>query len=237
MQTEYLLGFISLVTSLIAGVVGFGGGMLLITIMPSFLSPSLIIPLHAITQIASNSSRMLFSLKHVQWLLLPKFLVGSLLGIILFGLLLSNIPTEFVPVFIAVYILLNLWNKRFANYIKKYENYYLIGMLQTGGGLIVGATGPLSLTVLTKQLTSKDQIIATSSMFMTISHATKIPVFMLVGVSFREHWLLLVYMVLGAVVGSFIGTKLRMAANNERVILVIKLLLTMMAIKMLYSVL
>ena len=235
MQIEYLLSFISLVTSLIAGVIGFGGGMLLIAILPLFLNPTLIIPIHGITQLASNSSRMLFSLKDVQWELLPKFLVGSLIGIGLFGFVLSNVSTDYVPIFIGVYIILNLWSSRFSVFIKKYENYYLIGVLQTGLGLLVGATGPLSLTVLTKELNSKDEIIATSSMFMTISHLAKVPVFMILGVSFSEHLHLLLLMVLGSVIGSFIGTKLRIASNNEKLILLIKILLSLMAIKMLVT--
>ena len=235
MQIEYILGFISLITSLIASVIGFGGGMILIAILPLFLNPTLIIPIHGITQLASNSSRMLFSLKDVQWGLLPKFLVGSLIGIGLFGFVLSNVSTDSVPIFIGVYIILNLWSNRFSVFIKKYENYYLIGVLQTGLGLLVGATGPLSLTVLTKELNSKDEIIATSSMFMTISHLAKVPIFMILGVSFSEHLHLLLLMVLGSVIGSFIGTKLRIASNNEKLILLIKILLSLMAIKMLVT--
>jgi uncharacterized membrane protein YfcA len=235
LNIELILGLISFFTSAIAGVIGFGGGMLLIAVIPLFLNPSLIIPIHGITQLASNSSRMLFSLKYVKWALLPKFLFGSLIGVVLFGFLLSNISTEYVPIGIGLYIILNLWSKRFSNFIKKYENYYLIGLLQTGLGLIVGATGPLSLTVLTKELRSKDEIIATSSMFMTISHLAKIPVFLAIGVSLMGHVNLLVFMVVGSVLGSFIGTKLRLKSNNDKLILVIKVLLSLMALRMLFT--
>ena len=235
MQIEYILGLISFLTSVIAGVIGFGGGMLLIAVLPLFLSPNLIIPIHGITQLASNSSRMLFSLEFVRWSLLPKFLVGSLAGIMLFGFLLSNISTEYVPFAIGGYILLNLWSQRFAKFIKKYESYYLIGLLQTGLGLIVGATGPLSLTVLTKELDSKDEIIATSSMFMTISHVAKIPVFLVLGVSLFENLTLLVSMIAGAILGSFIGTKLRLAAQNEQLIWLVKIMLSALAVNMIIS--
>ncbi len=235
MNTELVLGLISFITSAIAGVIGFGGGMLLIAILPLFLNPSLIIPIHGITQLASNSSRMLFSLKFVQWRLLPKFLIGSFIGVFLFGFLLTNISTEYIPIGIGGDIILNLWNKRFVTFIKKYENYYLIGLLQTGLGLIVGATGPLSLAVLTKELKSKDEIIATSSMFMTISHLAKIPVFMVIGVALLEYTYLLICMVVGSVLGSFVGSKVRLAVNNEKLILFIKILLTIMAINMLVT--
>ncbi len=232
MSIEVLLGLISLCTSLVAGVIGFGGGMLLVAILPAFLSPALVIPIHGITQIASNSSRMLFSLSHVRWSLFPKFFIGSVAGVVLFGYVLLNLPTTYVPIAIGVYMLLNLWSSHFAKFIKKFESYYLVGLLQTGLGLIVGAPGPIALSVLTKELKSKDEIIATSSMFMTISHLAKIPVFAVITSTLFESVELIIYMVIGSVLGSFIGTKLRLAANNEKLILVIKLLLTLLAIRM-----
>lgn len=237
MSVEFILGFIAILTSAIAGLIGFGGGMLLIAILPSFLSPSLIIPIHGVTQLASNSSRMFFSLAHVQWSLLPKFLVGSLVGMLVFGLFLSNISFDYVPAAIGTYILLNLWSKRFANFIRRYESYYLIGFLQTGLGLIVGAVGPLSLAVLTKQLKSNDAVIATSSMFLTISHLAKIPVYAAVTSDLVSNMSVMVFMVLGSILGSFIGTKARFKAGNKKVIWIIKILLTVLAFRMLISVL
>ncbi len=233
MAIEYVLGLVSFVTSVIAGVIGFGGGMLLIAILPIFLPPSLVIPIHGITQLASNSSRMLFSFSSVKWALLPKFLIGSIIGTLLFGFFLSSIPVDYVPAAIGTYILLNLWNKRFSAFMKKFESYYLIGLLQTGLGLIVGATGPLSLSVLTKQLKSNDEIIATSSMFMTISHLAKIPVYFVVTTGLFSNQTLIYAMVAGSILGSFIGTKLRLNIQNDAVIWLIKLLLTLLGIRML----
>ncbi len=233
MNIELPLGIISFLTSLIAGVIGFGGGMLLIAILPLFLSANLIIPIHGITQLASNSSRMVFSISNVQWALLPKFLVGSVLGTLLFGLLLYNIPTDYIPAVIGLYIILNLWHPAFSKFVSRFENYYVIGFLQTGLGLIVGATGPLPLSVLTKELKSKDEIIATSSMFMTISHLAKIPVYSAIAPFLSSSVWLIGSMVIGSVVSSFIGTKLRLKANNDKLILAIKILLSLLALNML----
>jgi uncharacterized membrane protein YfcA len=47
-STEILLTLFATVTSAIAGILGFGGGMLLIAILPSFLPAAVIIPLHGI---------------------------------------------------------------------------------------------------------------------------------------------------------------------------------------------
>lgn len=217
---------------MIAGVFGFGGGMLLMAILPAFISPSLIIPLHGITQLASNSSRTLFSLNDVKWALLRPFLIGSIIGSLIVVSVLSHIPVDYIPVAIGLYMLLNLWSPRFSAAISKYESYYLLGFVQTGLGLVVGATGPIVLAVLTKQLKSKDQIIATSSMCMTISHFAKIPVYFTLTSSLFSNVTLISYMVIGAVVGSFVGTKLRLAANNDKIIKIIKWMISLLAIRM-----
>ncbi|MBE1299054.1 MAG: TSUP family transporter [Alteromonadaceae bacterium] len=236
MNIELLLGFIALCTSIVAGVFGFGGGMLLIAILPVFLPPSLLIPIHGITQLASNSSRMLFSLTDVKWSLLPKFFIGSLVGTLLFGYIIYNMPTTYLPLAIGLYILLNLWSPDFSKFMRRFESYYVIGFSQTGLGLIVGATGPLSLSILTKQLQSKDEIIATSSLFMTISHLAKIPVFLAIGAALLTHLNLIVTMVLGSVLGSYVGTKLRLKADNDKLVWLIKILLTLLAIHMIANV-
>lgn len=201
-------------------------------ILPAFISPSLIIPLHGITQLASNSSRTLFSLNDVKWGLLRPFLIGSIIGSVIVVSVLSYIPVDYIPVAIGLYMLLNLWSPRFSAAISKYESYYLLGFVQTGLGLVVGATGPIVLAVLTKQIKSKDQIIATSSMCMTISHFAKIPVYFTLTSSLFSNVTLISYMVIGAVVGSFVGTKLRLAANNDKIIKIIKCMISLLAIRM-----
>ncbi len=232
MSVELILGLAAFITSIVAGVVGFGGGLMLIAILPIYLNPALIIPIHGVNQLASNSSRMLFSLGSVQWALLPRFLLGSFIGAGLLGFVVVSIPSDYIPLAIGIYLLLNLWCARFSRFISRYENYYVIGFLQTGLGLVVGATGPLALSVLTKNLTKNDEVIATSAMFMTISHLAKVLVFGFVGFSLFEHAHLLLFMVVGSVMGSFVGTQCRRKVDNEKLMLAIKILLTLLALRM-----
>ncbi|NTS77153.1 sulfite exporter TauE/SafE family protein [Catenovulum sp. SM1970] len=232
---EWLLACITLVTSFIAAVVGFGGGMLLIALMPLFVSPQLIIPVHGLTQISSNASRFIFALKDVQWPKVWPFLLGSILGTAFFSSFLLIIPLDYIPIAIGVYLLLNLWSPSFKKQISRFENYYLIGFLQTGLGLIVGATGPLSLTILTKELKDKEQIIATSAVFMTISHLAKIPVFIFISVQLLPHLPIILLMVSAAILGSYLGTRFRLKLDNKTVIKWLKILLTLLALHMIWA--
>ena len=225
---------LALFTSAIAGILGFGGGMLLIAIMPAFLPANAIIPVHGIVQLASNGSRVLFSLKDVEWRLLPPFLAGSVIGLAFFGYFLYSIPAQYIPVAIGAYILLSLWSEHFNQFLKRYESFYAVGAMQSGLSLIVGATGPLATSILTRHLQNKDKIIATGAIFMAISHLAKILIFGLIGFSFSEFIWLILLMSAGAIAGSYLGTQFRQQINNQTYLNIVKAILSILAIRMIW---
>ena len=112
---ELILGLVAFFTSTIAGIVGLGGGMMLIAVLPSFLPLNALIPVHGLTQMSSNFSRAVFGYKDVQYETIPKFLLGSLVGVCLFASIISLISLEYVPLFIGLYILLSLWSQTKAD--------------------------------------------------------------------------------------------------------------------------
>ena len=69
----------------------------MITGISLYLPLSIIIPIHGLTQLASNSSRAFFSFKSVHWKLLPRFLIGALLGVFVFGFLIASLPVTYIP--------------------------------------------------------------------------------------------------------------------------------------------
>jgi len=235
MIDEILLGSLTFLTSTVAGVVGVGGGMLLIAILPLFLPLNAIIPVHGVTQMSSNISRAFFGIKDVQFKVVPKFIFGSILGVSLFAFLLSYVSLEYVPLFIGAYILLNLWSKSFGQYIKKYESYFMAGFFQTGLSVIVGATGPLTMTLLLKDFDDKDKVVATGAMLMSITHTAKLFVFAIFGFMFFEYIYMMMFMVAGAVAGSYFGTKIRHMIDGKKFINILKLLLTLLAIRAIYT--
>lgn len=235
MLLELTLFLIAFITSTIAGVVGIGGGMMLIAILPSFLPLNALIPVHGLTQMSSNVSRAFFGYKEVQYQVIPKFLVGSFLGIALFASILSFISLEYVPLFIGVYILLSLWSEKFNEKIKRYESYFLAGFFQTGLSIVVGATGPLTMTLLLKDFKDKDKVVATGAALMSITHILKVFVFIYFGFVFFDYIGVLIFMIIGAVLGSFVGTKLRNRIDGKKFELILKLLLSLLAIKLIIS--
>ncbi|BAK72938.1 MAG: TSUP family transporter [Arcobacter sp.] len=235
-MTELILGVITFLTSTIAGVVGIGGGMMLIVILPSFLPLNALIPIHGLTQVSSNLSRAIFGYKDVKVEVIPKFLLGSLLGIGFFMGILSFISLEYVPLFIGIYILLSLWSAKFNEKIKRYENYYLAGFFQTGLSMVVGATGPLTMTLLLKDYKDKNVVVATGAALMSISHILKVFVFMYFGFVFFDYIGVIVAMIIGAVAGSWTGTQLRDKIDGKKFVIILKVLLSALAINVIIGV-
>jgi uncharacterized protein len=235
-MTELFLGIVTFLTSTIAAIVGVGGGMMLIAILPSFLPLNALIPIHGLTQISSNLSRAVFGYKDVQFEVIPKFLLGSFIGIALFVSILNFISLEYVPLFIGLYILLSLWSQKFNEKIKKYESYFLAGFFQTGLSMVVGATGPLTMTLLLKDYKDKDKVVATSAALMSLTHILKVFVFMYFGFVFFDYIGIIIAMVIGAITGSWAGTKLRNIIDGKKFTIILKVLLSALAIKVIIGV-
>ncbi|CAI8217486.1 MAG: Uncharacterised protein [Arcobacter lacus] len=181
---------------------------------------------------SSNISRAVFGYKEIQYKVIPKFLIGSIIGIALFASIISFISLEYVPFFIGSYILLSLWSAKFNDKIKKFENYYIIGFFQTGLSIVVGATGPLTLTLLFKDFKDKNKVVVTSAALMSITHILKVFVFIYFGFVFLDYIGIITAMIIGAVVGSFLGTKLRNKIDGKKFTIVLKILLSALAVKL-----
>jgi len=232
---EVFLGLLSMFSSTAAAVFGLGGGLILISFLPDFLPPDLIIPIHGVTQLSSNASRSLFVYRSIEWQLVPSFFIGSLLGAGVFTLVLLTISTTYIPMLIGLYIILKLWSQTTARFLSSFDSYYLLGFLQTGLGIVVGSTGHLTLPRLIKELRERDRIVATSGLFMTLSHGLKLGVYGVIGFHFKQYAILLLCMVAGAFLGSYTGTKLRGKLSDNKFQLVLKFLLTILAVKMILS--
>lgn len=233
---ELFLGFLTFFTSVVAAIVGIGGGMMLIAILPSFLPTNALIPIHGLTQVSSNLSRAYFGYKDIEFSVVPKFLLGSILGIVFFAGILSLISLDYVPLFIGIYILLSLWSEKFNEKIKKYENYYIAGFFQTGLSMVVGATGPLTMTLLFKDFKNKDKVVATGALLMSITHFLKIVVFIYFGFLFFDYIGIIVCMIFGAILGSYVGTKLRNRIDGKKFAIILKIMLTFLAINLIFQV-
>ena len=234
-MSEYLLIAITLGTSLVTAIVGFGGGMLLIAFMPGLLPPAAIVPIHALVQLCSNSSRAIFSWRSIHWTFCGAFIVGSLLGGLGAAQLINQLDLHYLPLILGLYILINVWGPELTFKKPPRGEFFTIGLIQTGLSTIIGATGPLTQSTLLRKDLGRDSIVSTSALLMTITHLVKIPIFGWLGFSFVNYWQLIIGMCLGVIIGTYIGTKLRHKISEVIFKKAMTWLLTVLALRMIYT--
>ncbi len=230
--TALILGILTVCTSTLTGIFGMGGGLLLLGLMPSFLPAAAVIPIHSVTQLVSNSSRAYFSWSAIQWSVMPAFICGSIVGTLCFSVVLQTISLSYVPLFIAGYMLLSQWSHVFNRIVEHCESFAVLGFFQVGLALLAGTIGPVHLVLLNKRYNDRHEIVATAATMMSIKHALKIVAFIALGVKLWQFGDVMIAMIVAAIVGSYIGTKLRGTISNRHMKVVLKIVLSLLAIKM-----
>ena len=66
-----------LLTSILSGILGMAGGMILMAILVSTVSVATAMMIHGVVQATSNGSRAWLLRSHIQWRILPTYIVGS----------------------------------------------------------------------------------------------------------------------------------------------------------------
>lgn len=231
-MTELLLIPVAFFTSCLTGVIGMGGGVLLIALMPGLIPTAAIIPLHAVVQLASNVSRGAFGWRHIDWTLVPAILVGSIAGAILGGGIYVNLELRWLPAIIGLLIIVLTWVPLPTPKGSGQFSLLLLGFYQTGLGMLAGATGPLGAAVLARHNIQRDWLVVNTAVYMSINHVIKALAFALIGFSFGPWWWLILGMVAASVMGSWVGTRLRPLVPQLDFQRWFKLLVTLLAARM-----
>lgn len=208
-MTEFMLVPIVFFTSCLAAVIGMGGGILLIAVMPGLVPPAAIIPLHAATQLASNVSRAAFGWRDIDRGIIPAFTLGALVGAWLGGEMYLSLDLRWLPALIGILILLFTWVPLPRVPGGGQLSLAVLGFYQTGLGMLAGATGPVGAAVLMRRNTGRDWLVVNTAVYMTLNHGLRLLAFLVIGFSFAPWWELVSGMVVAGICGSWVGTRLR----------------------------
>ena len=234
MTNEILLVLIAFGTSTLTAITGIGGGMMLIAIMPGFLPAASIVPVHGIVQLFSNSSRAFFGLRFLRWDFVLAFISGSTIGGVIAAGITREINLEYTPLIIAAYILFTVWGPKLEFKKPVKGEFVLIGAVQTGLSMMVGATGPLGQAALLRKGLQRDALVVTAALMMTFTHLIKILLFALLGFSFISYWQIIIGMSVAVVAGALLGTHIRYKIPEDVFRKILKWALTLLALRMIY---
>lgn len=207
---DWILGLISTATSVLSAVVGMAGGVTLLSLMTFFLSWEVIVPVHGMVQLTSNSSRAFFLKSHVRKDIFWAYVAGTPIGVLLSLYLLKEILDRNVPLLLLVCLIFYVLFKP-----KKLPPLKIPPMAYAGVGalaglfaLLIGATGPLIAPFFIRDDLSKEEIVATKASVQLVTHFIKIPSFVYLGFAYGDHIFLILIMSAGAVVGTYLGVQI-----------------------------
>lgn len=235
MLISLLLG--ALATSFISGVIGMGGGVLLLSIMTFFLPFQLIVPIHGVVQLISNTSRSWYLRKNILWDFFVPFLFGTPFGLIVSYFLLKNIkgPTWYY-LLLGIFITYVIFKpKKFPEIRLRKKGWFLLGIAAAIQGPILGVTGPLLAPFFSRSDIQKENIVATKAVQQIVTHFFKIPLFLSLDFNFLLHSELMALMSLGAIIGTLLGVRFLAKINEAHFKMLFKSVLALAALRLYYK--
>lgn len=223
-------------TSILSGILGMAGGLLLLTVLLLRLEPLVAIPVHGIVQLVSNGSRAWFLRQHVQAKVIALFalplLPAAALGLWVLGLLDPDIGR----MLIGVFVLVATWRPRAPTSAgrSRPERFLPLGGALVGfGSTLVGATGPLLAPFILALGLSPQGTVGTLAACQVFQHATKVVLFGAAGFDFERLLLPSAGLSVCAALGSAVGTSWLERAPREHFERIVRVVLSLLSLQLL----
>lgn len=223
-------------TSAVTAALGVGGGVLLLAVMALLLPPAAVIPLHGMVQLGSNAGRALLTWRYLDWPLLLAFIPGVILGAWLASLFLVQLPMQTLQLTIAGFILFLCWGPKIPALALGRLGSFLAAVVTSFLSLFVGATGPLVAAFVKQQHAGRPlPTVANFAAAMTLQHLPKALVFGSAGFVFADWLGLLVLMIAGGALGTWLGLQFLARQSSQGFARWFNLLLTLLAVRLIWQ--
>jgi uncharacterized membrane protein YfcA len=239
--TLFILCFASLLTAGVSAVLGMAGGIMLLAVMLLFLEPAIAIPLHALVQLTSNSSRAVIHARAVRRdLLFPYLLLLLPAGALTIPLVL-HAPADALRLAIGIFVLVATWRKSWLllgadpERIPIRPRFALLGAGAGAIGPLVGATGPFIAPFFLDIGLTRFELIGTKAACQATGHLAKLLLFGIAGFAFFDYAGLMLGMASSVIIGTWLGTRLLQHLDDERFTQLYKLTLTAVALRLVWS--
>lgn len=224
-------------TAVISATAGMAGGIVLLSIMTFFLDLSVIVPVHGVVQLASNSTRTLALFKHIEKRILFPMMFGLPIGTFIATQIITSIENKEIFYFlIAALIFYVLFKPKKLPHLKiPFWSFGILGVLVGILNPLIGATGPFMAPFYLRDDLTKEQIVATKACAQAFGHLLKIPAFLYLGFDYSKYLLLTALMIAGVVLGTRYGVGLLKKINEKTFRLIFRSALFIAACRILYK--
>jgi uncharacterized membrane protein YfcA len=216
-------------------VAGLGGGVLLIGVMATIFPPAVLIPLHGAVLLGTNLGRSIMMRREILRHLLPAFMSGALVGAIIGGNVVVELPTGIMQTTLGVFILYLCWFPPPAAIAYSPRKFFALGAGGTLLGFFVGASGSLLAPFVAAACPDRQQFVATHAFLMTFVHALKILVFGFLGFTLMQYLPLILPMIAVSIAGSWVGRIVLRRMPEALFRRIFQIVLSLLAVRLLWA--
>ena len=155
-------------TSVLSGILGMAGGMILMAILVSTLTVAGAMMVHGAVQATANGSRAWFLRQHIQWRIMPIYGLGAGTALASFAALTLVPDAAVVLILVGVLPFLARLDHRLSGLnVTKPLTTFSCGVCVTAAQLLAGASGPLLDVFYLNTPLSRHQIVASKAVTQT----------------------------------------------------------------------
>lgn len=224
-------------TSIISATVGMAGGTVLLSVMLLFMTPQIVLPIHAANQLISNFRRCWLLRDAIHFSYFYRFCTGAIIGNITSTWLLKTaLDLKHGTIFIAAIILYSVFKpKKLPSFSPHSTGFFFVGLFIGFAGMFIGATGLILGTCFIRDDMNKEQILATQGAMQTFNHFSKILGFLWLGFNYIPWMLPLGGMMLASFIGTTYGVSLVRKIPHKIFTLCFRGILVLSALSIIYS--
>lgn len=198
-------------TSLLSGVVGMAGGLILIVVLVILMPVPSAMIVHGIVQGVANGSRFWFLREHTAWHILPWYIGGVAVTTALFSVFKFVADPAIVLIAAGGLPWVSQFTPdRFKLDVTRPAIALICGFVVTATQLVAGASGPILDAFYQRTALDRFEIVATKAFTQAVGHVVKIAYFTYISTTIpgASHVLLSWWVIALAIVGSLIGTRI-----------------------------
>lgn len=226
-----LLG-ISFLGSFITAAFGIGGGVVVLAVFASLLTPAALIPVHGVIQLGSNAGRTIIMLDHISKPVFLTFLIGALVGVAIGAVVVIDLPPPVIQIAVGAFILWTIVAKP-PVFLK--HSAWLAGGVSSFLTMFFGATGPFVAAYIKTLGFERMGHVGTQAACMTLQHGLKVVAFGLLGFAFGPYIPLMVGMIAFGFIGTLVGRKVLMKIDEKRFKFALNTMLILLSLRLIWS--
>lgn len=212
-----LLAAITFCTSVLSGIFGMAGGMILLAALMTLLPVATAIAVQGVVQLIANGSRAIFSREFIDWRILGTILMGLVAAATL--LFIVRYTPDFVTVCIVVGLMpILVWIPKdwLALDASKPWHGFWCGFFGSGLNLAVGVAGPTIDIFFIRTQMDRRTVIATKAAAQVMSHGAKIIFYGAIASAMAPgDWIIALIAAPFAVLGTNVGYRILQRLSDE----------------------